>query len=171
MRLILGVFILFLHVNAKNLDFSSLSSNFVQTIVSPEGSSFKYEGKFYAKKPHYVLWSYKTPTNKSMYITNDNVMIVEPELEQVIISKMKNIPNISILLENAREVSKNLFKTTFEDVEYNIFVENNKPKSIKYVDKLENQITIDFLHVRTNINLDTRLFKYKIPNGFDIIKQ
>ncbi len=171
MRLILGIFILFLHVNAKNLDFSSLSSDFVQTITSPEGNSFEYKGKFYAKKPNFVLWSYKTPTEKYIYITNDNVMVVEPELEQVIISKMRNIPNISKLLKNAKKISKNLFKTTFEDVEYSIHVENNKPKSIKYIDKLENKITINFLHVRTNIYLGNKLFEYKIPKDFDVIKQ
>ncbi|PID47369.1 MAG: outer membrane lipoprotein chaperone LolA [Proteobacteria bacterium] len=171
MRLILLVFILFLHVNAKNLDFDSISSDFTQTITSPEGSKIKYEGTFYAKKPYLALWHYTKPIEKSIYISNKDVLVVEPELDQVIVSKMENMPNISSILKNAKKISKNLYQTSFEDVVYNILVKNDKPESISYMDKLENKVSIDFSKTKINIKLKDNLFLYQIPKGYDIIRQ
>lgn len=64
----------------------------------------------------------KTYVAKKIYFNNTRVLIIEPELEQVIITTLENTPNIAQLLQEAKEVSphKNIF-TKYQETTYTIF--------------------------------------------------
>ncbi len=171
MRLIFSIFFSFLYLFGQNLDFSSIETDFSQSITSPEGSVIKYKGKFFAKKPNYVLWRYTYPMDKSIYFKEDKVMIVESELEQVIISKLPNTPNIQNLLAKAKKVSKNTYIASYQDTKYTIGIKNNKPSFISYKDKIDNKVKIIFSNTKTNLELKKSLFTFKIPKDYDIITQ
>lgn len=170
MRLIFYIFALFTYSFAQEFNFNSIKSDFVQTITSPENSSIIYEGQFFAKKPDFALWQYYKPTIKSIYIKDKEILIAEPELEQVIISKLEKSPNISAILNSATKVSNNLYKATYEETIYHIEMQNNLPKKITYQDKLDNNVTLLFKNPKINITLDKNLFKFQIPTHYDIIQ-
>ena len=69
------------------LNFSSFQADFIQQIDDESKKIVKYYGKVYAKKPKTALWKYTKPIKKDVYINDNAVVIVEPELEQVIMQK------------------------------------------------------------------------------------
>lgn len=170
MRLIFINFLLFFSAFGQNLDFNTIKSNFIQTIISPEGSKLKYEGNFYAKKPNLALWNYTKPMEKSIYYLKENVIIVEPELEQAIMSKIKNIPDIPSLLKKAKKDKDGNFYTMFDDTKFTIKLKNKTLDQIEYKDKLDNSVNITFINPHVDVNIDNNIFKYTIPNGYDIIR-
>lgn len=154
------------------LSFSSIQSDFVQKVTSPEGSVLEYKGTFYARNDNRALWVYKKPINKkNSFFNRDRVMIVEPELEQVIISSLDKTPNLSSLLSQAKEVSTNKYEATFGDTTYEVRAKDGIPQSIHYLDKLENKVVILLQDVSTNLILNDVLFTMQIPAYYDVINQ
>ncbi len=156
---------------AFGFDYFSIKSDFTQTITSPEGQVLHYSGKFYAKKPYSALWEYEKPVKKFVYFENKTIKIVEPELEQVIISNLSKSPNISELLKKAKKIKNDLYEAKYEDTIYHIFTKNDIPKKINYKDKLDNQTNIIFSNTKIDINLDNKIFNFKIPADYDILRQ
>ena len=78
---------IFSQLTAGLQDLNSYQARFTQTIMNTEASRLTYEGTFSAKKPHYALWVYTKPLPKSVYLLDDEITIIEPELEQVIRQK------------------------------------------------------------------------------------
>ncbi len=156
---------------AGAFDFDTISSDFNQTITNEENSKIVYKGSFYATTKAKALWIYKSPIDKKIYFSQNQVVIVEPELEQVIITNLQNTPNLTEILKSAKKVNVNTYETTYEDIKYIIHVKDNKIKRISYSDRLENRVTIELFNQTINIFLDDSLFKATIPNGFDILTQ
>ncbi len=152
-------------------DFNTMSSEFKQTITNEENSKIIYKGNFYATSKAKALWVYKNPIHKKIYFSQNQVIIVEPELEQAIITNLQNTPNITEILKSAKNVDNNTYKTTYDDTKYIIHVKNGKIQRISYNDKLENKVTIELFNQTINTFLDDSLFKAVIPNDFDIITQ
>ncbi|WP_458699466.1 LolA-like outer membrane lipoprotein chaperone [Sulfurospirillum sp. 1307] len=171
MKFLISVLLLFASLYANPLDFNSIQSDFTQIITNEENSTITYEGSFYAKSNAKALWIYKSPISKKIYFNQNQVVIIEPELEQAIITNLKNTPNLTELLKDAKKVEKNLYETSYYETTYKIFIEDDHIKKISYEDKLANQVTIELKNQSVNIFLDDELFKAKIPNGFDIIAQ
>ena len=82
------------------LNFKSLQSDFTQTVFS-EGKSVNYKGRFYAKNDNTALWIYESPTPKRIYFDKDKVVVIEDELEQAIISRLDDTPNLTQVLAPA----------------------------------------------------------------------
>lgn len=171
MRLIFIIFCTFCTMFAQNLDFKSIQTNFTQTIKAQEGGILKYSGKLYAKKPNLALWIYEKPMNKSVYFNNSSVLINEPELMQVIISTQNQIPNISTIIKNSKQLSPNKFVGKFDDIDYEIIFQNNIPHVINYKDKLDNDVSIMLTQTVLDQNIDDDIFNFKIPSDYDIIRQ
>ncbi len=160
-----------LNIYASALDFKTLECNFTQTITNDENSTITYTGSFYATNRNRALWIYKTPVEKKVYFKNKKVAIFEPELEQVIITTLKNSPNITQIIKEAKQISKNQYSTIFDDTQYFIKTKDGKISSINYKDKLENRVKITLNNVETNTILDDALFEISIPKDFDIVTQ
>lgn len=156
---------------AGAFDFDTISSDFKQTITNEESSKIVYKGSFYATTKAKALWVYKSPIDKKIYFSQNQVVIVEPELEQVIITNLQNTPNLTEILKSAKSVRGDIYETTYEDTKYVIHVKNGKIELISYSDKLENRVTIELFNQNINTFLDDSLFKANIPDGFDIVTQ
>ena len=152
-------------------DFNTISSEFKQTIVNEENSKIVYSGNFYATTEAKALWVYKSPIDKKIYFSQNQVVIVEPELEQVIITNLQNVPNLTEILKSAKSVDTNTYETTYEDIKYVIHVKGDNIESISYSDKLENRVTIELFNQTINSFLDDSLFKATIPKDFDVVTQ
>ena len=66
----------------KNLD--TFKASFTQKIVSTSDNIIEYKGDVFIKKSGKILWQYKTPVVKNVYINDSFAVVDEPELEQAI---------------------------------------------------------------------------------------
>jgi len=171
MKFFLIISIFFLNIYAGVLDFKTLHCDFTQTIKNDSNSTIIYTGNFYATNQKKALWVYKSPVEKKVYFKDNKVAIFEPELEQVIITTLKNSPNITQIIKDAKQISKNRYTTVFEDTRYFINTKKGEISSITYKDKLENRVKIVLKNIEKNIILDDALFEIKIPKNYDIVTQ
>jgi len=152
-------------------DFDTISSDFKQTITNEENSKIVYEGSLYATTKEKALWIYKTPVEKKIYFNQSRVVILEPELEQAIITNLENVPNITELLKKSIKKEDGTFETTYDNTTYVIHTQNEEIKEITYSDKLGNSVKIELLNQSVNTVLDDSLFVANIPVDFDVISQ
>ncbi len=171
MKLFTTFFITCSIVLAGVFDFETISSEFKQTITNEENSKIIYKGNFYATSKAKALWIYKSPIDKKIYFSQKRVVIIEPELEQVIITNLQNTPNLTEILKSAKKTNANMYETTYDGVQYVIHVKNNNINTISYSDKLENSVKIELFNQSINTFLDDTLFTPTIPKNFDIITQ
>ena len=111
-------------------DFKTIKSDFIQTIVNEENSKIVYEGTFWATSNAKALWKYKKPVWKDIYFSKKQVVIIEPELEQAIITNIEDSPNITDILKQSKKIDKNIYETTYDGTTYKVVVENKKIKQI-----------------------------------------
>jgi len=171
MRIILFLSILFLNIYANVFDFKTLQSDFIQTITNEQNSTITYKGSFYATSRQVALWIYKTPVRKKVYFIKNKVVIIEPELEQAIITNLQNSPNFTSIIKSAKQISKNRYMTRYEDTNYYIDIKNKNISQITYRDKLDNRVSIKLKNQKKNIILDDVLFRLNIPKDYDILTQ
>ena len=108
-----------------------------------------------------------------MYINNDFAIVDEPELEQAIYTKLESEINIIKLLNSSKKVNDNSYVTKIEDVDYLIKTSktDDKINYIKYKDKLENDVEIKFSNVAQNSEISDEIFKFKVPEHYDVIRK
>ncbi len=118
-----------------------------------------------------ALWEYSDPINKNIYYKGGQLVIIEPELEQVIYAKMDKIPNILTILDNAVKTGENHLQTSFNNIKYNITMNGNKIDKIEYQDEMENIVRITFTQEMVNHEIDSNIFNFVIPEDYDILEQ
>lgn len=158
-------------MQASGLEFSTIKSDFIQTITNDQNTSIVYKGTFYATKDAKALWIYDTPVEKKIYFNNNKVTIIEPMIDQVIITTLKNSPNITAILQSAKKIDENMFEAMYEGITYTVFLAKLSIEKIQYNDQLDNNISIILENQATDIFLDDLLFEANIPKSFDIITQ
>ena len=171
MRFLSILFLLFAFADAKIVDFKTIKSDFIQTVTNDQNKTIVYEGSFYATQEQKAIWIYTKPVEKKIYFSKSKVLIIEPELEQAIITNLENTPNIAELIRSAKETSPNHYVTRYMDTSYTIITEGSTIEKIHYKDKLENSVEIRFSNQSTNLFLDDELFKAQIPKGYDIVRE
>ena len=149
----------------------TFESNFTQTITDDKKKVITYKGDVIASKPQNALWSYKTPIIKDVYINQNTITIVEPEIEQAIIKKMSSDINLFELAQNAKKISDTLYEAYYMQKSYTIEFQNGLIQSIRYQDEFDNQVAIIFTQQQKDNFIDNDLFVPKIPSDFDIISQ
>ena len=154
-------------------DLDSFKASFVQVITSNSQNKIEYKGDVFIKKSGKILWKYKTPVVKNVYINNDYAVVDEPELEQAIYTKLESEINIIKLLNNSKKVNENSYTTNIDDVDYLIKTskDDNKISYIKYKDKLENDVEIKFSNVVQNGEISDEIFKFVVPEHYDVIRK
>ena len=154
-------------------DLDSFKASFVQVIVSNSQNKIEYTGDVFIKKSGKILWKYKTPVVKNVYINNDYAVVDEPELEQAIYTKLDSEINVIKLLNNSKKVNENSYTTKIEDVDYLIKTSktDDKISYIKYKDKLENDVEIKFSNVVQNGEIQDEIFKFNVPANYDVIRK
>ncbi|NLY04074.1 MAG: outer membrane lipoprotein chaperone LolA [Campylobacter sp.] len=154
---------------ANPLEFKTLSSDFTQSVKS-DGSEIKYSGNFIATNTH-ALWQYKSPSIKDIYFSFERVVIIEPELEQVILTNLKDVPNLTKVMQSAVKDSEDKYSAEFDGVLYHLEFKDTLIETIKYKDKLDNEVVIKFSNVQKDRSVDNQIFLPEIPANFDIITQ
>lgn len=154
-------------------DLDSFKATFFQVITSNSTNKIEYTGEVFIKKSGKILWKYKTPIVKNVYINNDFAIVDEPELEQAIFTKLESEINIIKLLNTSKKVNDNSYITNIEDVDYLIKTSKNDDKInyIKYKDKLENDVEIKFSNVIQNGEINDEIFKFIVPDTYDVIRK
>jgi len=162
------IFALFLSGFAGDLDYKSLSSDFKQSVAS-EGKAIMYTGNFVAQAKN-AYWHYQKPNVKNIYFYGDEVVIIEPDLEQAIYTKLKDIPDLAGILRSATKKSENRYEANFDGILYKVTMRDGKPAIVEYTDKLDNVVRIELSNVKINENIaDSEIFKPRIPKGYDIV--
>ncbi len=149
----------------------TFQADFTQSIINSSGKEIRYNGKMYAKQPYFIYWRYNSPIIKNVYFNKKEVVIIEPELEQAITSKLDKEIHILDLLKDARKISSNHYISQLNNIDYSILLKDDKLARITYTDEIENKVTIYFENALHNQKLDSHIFQYKIPSSFDIIKK
>ncbi|MBZ7947435.1 outer membrane lipoprotein chaperone LolA [Campylobacter sp. RM9929] len=166
------IFIFFLITMVKiwaiELDFNTYSSNFTQ-LVKSKNSTLRYSGYFIISKDK-AFWEYTTPNKKEIYIDKNRVVIIEHDLEQAILSKLENIPNLKQIFKNAKPISENKLLAKYEKVNYTIILDQDKIQSISYKDEFENDVTITLSNQIKNPKINPKIFEFKIPKNYDIVQ-
>ena len=168
-----SVFLIYLFATslfAGFLDINSFHADFKQIVTNEDNKTLVYTGMLQAKKPQSALWLYKNPIQKSIYIQENRVIVIEPELEQVII---KNIPDnfdFFHILHNAKQINQNTYIATISSKEYTIHLTKGIISSINYSDDFGNSVQILFSKQAQNIKIQDSLFQPIIPSEYDIIQ-
>ena len=87
-------------------NLKSFQSKFTQTITSSSSDIITYQGEVFIKNSGQILWKYKTPVVKNVYIDNNMAIVDEPELEQAIFTTLENEINFLLLLFAAIKIDK-----------------------------------------------------------------
>jgi len=151
----------------------SFQANFRQIITNKNGKNVKYSGEIYFKlgKNQKILWIYNKPILKKIYIINTKVTIIEPELEQVIITKLDTNYNLIKILKKAKKIDKNLYEARIGNLIYKIRLINKKIDIIEFNDELGNHNKINFINVNQNIKIKDKIFEFNIPYEYDVINK
>jgi outer membrane lipoprotein carrier protein len=159
-------------ISADLTNIKTIETNFIQKIKNSSNNVLTYKGKMFAKKKNNLaLWIYYSPVKKKIYYRDGDIVILEPELEQVTFAKLEKIPNIITLLKRAKKISKNKLVTTFNNTKYYITTDKKFVKYITYRDEMQNSVTIIFRNPKVNKPINDNKFIYEIPAGYDVLKQ
>lgn len=171
-KMIFAIIVFFIAINAaadiKNLE--SFKADFTQSIKSINDKIIEYKGEVFIKNSGKILWKYKTPIEKNVYILNDFAIVDEPELEQAIYTQLQSEINIIKLLNTSRKINENTYLANIDDIDY-LIEAPSEIKLIKYKDKLDNNVEIKFRNQVTNENIQDSIFKFTAPEHYDIIRK
>lgn len=154
----------------NNLEFNTLSADFSQT-VSSKNKTITYTGSFTANSKYGAFWHYKKPVEKFIYFNIGRITIIEPSLEQAIITDIKDTPDIRAILSNAKETNKDRFECDLDGTHYILRVRGGVPVQINYTDKLSNNVTILLKNAKKNQPIDEHLLEPKIPSNYDVLSE
>ncbi len=151
-------------------NINSFKADFIQSVTDDKNVSLTYSGQISASKPQNAIWNYLKPIKKDVYINQYRVIVVEPEIEQVIIRKIKSNFDFFLMIKNAVKIDKNKYEANYKESKFIIIIENNLIKTISYKDEFENDVKISFKNQKQNIKIDEEVFVAKYPLEFDIIR-
>ena len=170
------VFIVFFATFNAAADIKKLETfkaDFTQSIKSINNKIIEYKGEVFIKNTGKILWKYKTPIEKNVYILNDFAIVDEPELEQAIYTQLQSEINIIKLLNTSKKINKNSYIANIDDIDY--LIEGSKDSDeieiIKYKDKLDNSVEIKFENQISNKEINDDIFKFSAPEHYDIIRK
>lgn len=172
MKLLILCFFFATALIANNLKaINSFQASFKQTIINNSNKEILYTGKIYMKKPFNVVWRYDEPIQKFVYIQYNKVTIIEPDLEQAIISQLDKEFNLLELLNNSTQISPTQYISTFNNINYKLTIIDNQLQEISYKDSIDNTIIIHFFNINQNEPILDTIFSYSIPTDYDIIRK
>jgi outer membrane lipoprotein carrier protein len=157
---------------SRNSDtLQSFSADFNQSIKDDHNKTITYLGTMQSRRPNFARWQYKTPVNKTLYVYDNRVTIIEPDLEQAVIKDIDKNIDIFKMMQRAKKIDATHYEADYNEQKFLLTYDENKTlQSIDYSDELDNRVTITFSHQKKNVELNTTLFKAVIPEDFDIIK-
>ncbi len=150
---------------------NQFEADFTQTIVNDSNKSVVYKGSIQASKPQMAHWKYMTPVVKDIYIRDNKIVIIEPELEQAVLKRMDGNFDFFSMINHARKVRKNVYEAKYHEKHFFIVTKNNKIETITYHDEFDNKVVIHFSNEKINHPIKNEVFNAVIPKDFDVIME
>ncbi len=157
----------FASINLIALELHDFHGEFVQKV----GQEISYRGEIYLnREPLNILWIYKKPILKKIYVSSGKTVVVEPRIEQVTVSKRDSGKNLIQILKNAKKIDKGIYRAHYEDTEYTIWVDKRDlPTKITFTDKFEKPVVIEFINIKPQKS-DRKIFIPKYEKSFDLVE-
>ena len=152
------------------INITTFQSAFVQTVTNDQNKTLRYEGKLYFKQPGHLLWIYTKPIKKRIYIHNNKVTVIEPDLEQVVIKNMEE-KDLFTLLQKAEKIEKDHYILRQKDRTFHIYLKNGVIKKVRYKDQFDNENVVLFEKPKQNRKIDENIFKVEIDPSYDVVYQ
>ena len=149
---------------------TTFQADFEQQIVDENGKKVVYSGSLSAARPDRAYWHYETPVNKDIYVLQDEVIIIEPDMEQAIVKKMEEEIDLFTILADAKKIGNNRYEATYRSQSFFIVVQKGVVDSISYHDGFDNQVELRFSKQVQNAPLPQETFQVTIPASYDIIR-
>ncbi len=149
---------------------TSFEADFTQSVTDEKNKVLKYRGSVSALKPQKAIWNYTNPVKKDIFINTYCIVMIEPEIEQVIIKNIKSNFDFFNIIKNAKKINKDYFLAKYKKLRFFITTKNDLIKSISYKDEFDNKVKIIFKNQKQNGKINPKIFIPKIPKGFDVIK-
>ena len=149
--------------------FHSLQSKFSQTITNDQNKTISYQGKLLYKAPDKLRWQYEKPFKKEIVINKNKMIVIEPELEQVLIRYLKKPPTFAQILKHAKRVDKKRYEGIWNGQKYIIEFDGKVPKKVLYKDSLGNRVQIEFKNPKIDQNISKKSFEVSIDPDYDVI--
>lgn len=174
-------------------DLKTYQAKFEQRVRNENGQQIDLtSGIFSIQRPNLFRWEVKQSFEQIIVADGSKIYTYDPELEQVTIqnqSKALSESPLLLMTSNAQELAEafsiellklneneegNLFLlkpkgegSVFESV--HILFKDNKISELLMADTLGQQTSVEFSDIQSNIELDSQLFKFEIPDGIDVI--
>ena len=156
---------------ANVFDAKTFKAEFKQTITNNSQKEIIYKGNLFLKNNGNILWQYKEPLIKNVYITDGGIIIDEPELEQAIVSNIDESLNLITILKESKKIDELTYENTINDIKYTIKTYQDVLNSIFYTDNIGNKIKIVFSNSIVDENIPDKLFEFHAPENYDIIRK
>lgn len=176
-------------LNSLLQNFSSLKANFSEVMTDQQGNKMQSSGVLYIKKPDQFHWETSAP-NSELYISNGHtVWSVEPDLQQVTVSRLsQNLSTTPLLLlsGDVTDLTK-VFTVQQQDATHYILIPKDQDSMIAkivlgfdqkgIVNTLEMTNTmgqtsmLQLRNVILNEALPASLFTYVPVPGMDVLQQ
>jgi len=167
------IFILLILFTLSQASFDSINtfeSDFIQTVTDEKNKTLTYKGHLIAQKPQNAIWSYTIPVIKGVYISSNNITIVEPAIEQVIIRKIESNFDFFNMIRNAKKIKENVYVALYRESEFTITRNGELLESISYSDEFDNKVKILFENQQQNKIINKEVFIPKFSSDYDIIR-
>lgn len=152
-------------------NITTFKANFKQIVRGERGSSeVIYYGNMIANSENKARWIYTKPIKKEVYINEDLIQIYEPLINEVTLLNTTNELDFLSLLKKLKQISKDTYRATIDNVLYTLNFKDNLPYSLEYKDSLENTINIILLDVLLNEDINKADFIFEIPKDADIVQ-
>ncbi len=149
----------------------TFQASFTQTVRDDLDKTITYSGTIIASRPNLAKWEYLSPVKKSVFIDADNITIIEPDLEQVIVKKLEYDLDLFKILSSAKPLKNGSYLATYHGRKFTINMDGEKIRSILYSDDFDNRIQILFSSQKINDIIDNERFVPIMPKGFDLLTQ
>ena len=170
MKYLIITLLFFTQVYASLDSINSFEADFTQSVTDEKNKVLVYSGHVIASKPQKAVWNYIKPIEKNVYINAYSVVIVEPEIEQVIVKRIKSNFDFFNMIKNAKRIKENTYEASYKNTIFTIISKNSLIQSVLYKDEFDNNIKIIFKKQIQNKDIDDKKFIPDIPMEYDVIR-
>lgn len=170
----------------------SMTGRFSQITLDASGTRLQETaGDLALQRPGLFRWHTDAPQEQLLISDNNQIWLYDPDLQQVTIQKMdqrmSHTPAL-LLSGNASEIQKNFKISLKKNGKLTDFILTPKDKDslfstlrlsfndktireMQLVDNVGQRTNILFLNIKMNAPIDSKLFKFDVPKGTDIIQE
>ncbi|NPA54928.1 MAG: hypothetical protein GXO40_01020 [Epsilonproteobacteria bacterium] len=155
--------VLFLVVSIYGVSIKSpFSASFKQIVYSTK--PLTYTGVVYFKDG-LILWDYRLPFNKKIWVNKDKITVYDVDLQQV---SFTHNNNLLTLIQNAKPYKNNIYKNKYHNQDIYFTIKNHTVYKIEYTNNIGEKIVIRFFDI-THKDISPKIFIPTYPDDVDIL--